>query len=136
MRLSTSTPRVCSNRRRADCWNRRATTAATITRAARLQPTARSTSRRARDGLLIAPSCTLGARLRADFLRRADQAVAEAADGLDPVGADLLAHAADEHLDGVGVAVEVLVVQVLDQLGATDHPALVHDQVVQQPIFQ
>ena len=52
------------------------------------------------------------------------QPVAEAADGLDHVGRDLLAQPADEHLDGVGVAVEVLLVEVLDQLGARHHAPL------------
>jgi aspartate/glutamate racemase len=45
------------------------------------------------------------------------EAIAQAAHRLDAVGADLLAHAAHEHLDGVAVAVEVLIVQVLDQFG-------------------
>src|SRR5689334_3621313 len=117
MRLSTRTPSVCSNRRNAACWNSSARTIAAITRAAKLQPTASRISRRESEGRRIASRVTgrrsrLG-RLRARLLRRTDQAVAQAAHRLDPVGADLLAHAADEHFDGVGVAVEVLVVQVL-----------------------
>lgn len=73
---------------------------------------------------------------RPQFLSRSGQAVAQAADGLDPVGADLLAQPADEHLDGVGVTVEVLVVEMLDQLGAADHPALMHHQIVKQAVLQ
>ena len=62
-------------------------------------------------------------------LRRLLEAVAEAADGGDHVGAELLADAGDEHLDRVGIAVEVLVVDMLDQLGPADHLALVVHQV-------
>ena len=39
--------------------------------------------------------------------------IAQAAHGLDDVEAELLAQPADEHLDGVRIAVEVLVVKVL-----------------------
>src|SRR5258708_4474386 len=61
--------------------------------------------------------------------------IAETADGLDHVDAELLADAADEHLDGVGVAVEILVVEMLDQLGTRDHAAGVVHQVGEQPIL-
>ena len=61
--------------------------------------------------------------------------VAEPAHGLDHVDAELLADAADEHLDGVGVAVEVLVVEVLDQLGARHHAAGMVHEVGEQPVF-
>src|SRR5205823_6556802 len=55
-------------------------------------------------------------------------AVAEPAHRLDEVGRDLLAQAADEHLDGVGVAVKVLVVEVLDELGARHDAVAVQHQ--------
>ena len=54
---------------------------------------------------------------------RAVDQVAEAAHGLDDVDAELLAQAADEDLDGVRVAVEILVVEVLGQLAARDDAA-------------
>jgi len=41
-------------------------------------------------------------------------AIAEAAHGLDHVDADLLAQPADEDLDGVRIAIEVLVIEMLD----------------------
>ena len=63
------------------------------------------------------------------------EAVAEAADGGDDVGAELLADAGDEHFDGVRIAVEILVVDMLDQLGAADHLALVVHQIGQELIF-
>src|SRR5690606_126039 len=63
-------------------------------------------------------------------------AVPQSAHGLDGVGAELLAQPADEHLHRVGVAVEVLVVQVFDKLRARDHPPLVVHQVGEQPIFE
>src|SRR5947209_8986181 len=49
---------------------------------------------------------------------RRGQQIAEPADGLDDVDVELLADAADEHLDRVGVAVKVLVVEMLDEFGA------------------
>src|SRR5882762_5475663 len=61
--------------------------------------------------------------------------VAEAAHGLDDVDAELLADAADEDLDGVGIAVEVLVVEMLDQLAARHHPAGMMHEIGQEPIF-
>src|SRR5690242_9923288 len=90
--------------------NRNASTTAAITSAARLQPSANSTNRRTSDGRMSPPrsirAVSRGVGLL--LLLRAGEPVAEAADGLDAVGADLLAHPADEHLDGVGIAVEVL----------------------------
>src|SRR3569623_2321853 len=58
---------------------------------------------------------------------RRGQEIAEAADGLDDVDVELLADAADEDLNGVGVAVEILVVEMLDELGARHHaPRMMH----------
>ena len=61
--------------------------------------------------------------------------IAEAAHGLDHVDAELLADAADEDLDRVGVAVEILVVEMLDQFGARHHAAGVVHQIGEQPVF-
>src|SRR4051794_36069574 len=49
------------------------------------------------------------------------EAVTEATDGGYHIGTQLLANAGDEDLDRVRIAVEVLVVDMLDQLGAADH---------------
>src|SRR5580704_15340866 len=65
---------------------------------------------------------------------RAEQ-IAQAADGLNDVDAELLADAADKDLDGVGVAVEILVVEMLDKLGARDHAAGMVHQIGEQPVF-
>src|ERR1700748_732020 len=63
------------------------------------------------------------------------QQVAKAAHGLDDVDIELLADTADEDLDRVGVAIEVLIVEVFDQLGAGYHgTGLVH-QIGKQPVF-
>src|SRR5262249_16871312 len=70
----------------------------------------------------------------ARIARRSEQ-VAEAAHRLDHVDAELLADTADEHLDRVRVAIEVLIVEVLDQLGARHHPAGVVHQIGEQPIL-
>src|ERR1700676_2774525 len=61
--------------------------------------------------------------------------IAEAADGLDDVDPELLADTADEDLDRVGVAVEILVVEMLDQLGARHHAAGMVHQIGEQPIL-
>src|SRR6185503_1917710 len=63
------------------------------------------------------------------------ETVTEAADGGDDVGAQFLADARDEYLDGVRIAVEILVVDMLDELGPADHLALVVHEVGQQFIF-
>src|SRR6516225_5771788 len=63
---------------------------------------------------------------RASELRRIarwSEQIAKPAHGLDDIDAELFADAADEHLDGIGVAIEVLVVEVLDQFAARDHAA-------------
>src|SRR5690348_16779724 len=75
------------------------------------------------------------ARSNGPDLRRLFKAVAEAADGGDHVGAELLADARHEHLDRVRIAVEVLIVDMLDQLGPADDLALVVHEVAQQLIF-
>src|SRR3546814_14411838 len=64
------------------------------------------------------------------------QRIAEAAAGGDDVGAELLADAGDEHLDRVGIPVEILVVDVLDQLGSADHLALVVNEVGEQLVLR
>src|SRR6476660_7887034 len=55
------------------------------------------------------------------------QQIAEPPHGLDDIDVQLLADASDEYFDGVGVAVEVLIVEMLDQFGARHHaPGVVH----------
>src|SRR5580698_928327 len=63
------------------------------------------------------------------------QAVAQAAHGLDQIGVQLFAQPADEHFDGVGVAVEILVVKMLDQFAARDDAADVMHEIAEQPVF-
>src|SRR5215813_8271434 len=67
------------------------------------------------------------------FISGRRQTITEATDGGDVVGAELLAQAADEHLDRVRLAIEILVVDVLDQLRAGDDLALVVHEVVDEP---
>src|SRR5262245_51316150 len=66
--------------------------------------------------------------------RRAQQ-VTKPANGLDDVDAELPANATDKHLDGVGVAIEVLIVKVLDQLAARDHSSAVVHEISKEPIL-
>ena len=42
------------------------------------------------------------------------QAVSESAHRLDNVDAELATDTPDEHLDGIGIAVEILIVKMLD----------------------
>src|ERR1051325_288865 len=62
--------------------------------------------------------------------------VAEAAPGLDEVGPELLAQAIDQHFDHVGILVEVLIVDVLGQLGLGDDGVRAVHQVREQPVLQ
>src|SRR5690606_10767357 len=63
------------------------------------------------------------------------EAVVAAAHGLDrlegPLGVELLAQAADEDFQHVGVAVEVLLVDVLGEVGLRDQFTGVHHQVLE-----
>src|ERR1051326_5762544 len=68
-------------------------------------------------------------------IARRGQQIAEPAYRLDHVDAELLADAPDEDLDGVRVAVEILVVEVLDQPRARHHAAGVVHQVGEQPVL-
>src|SRR5207248_5457434 len=68
-------------------------------------------------------------------IARRCQEISEPPDGLDDIDPDLLANAADEHLDSIGIAVEILIVEMLHQLGARHYaPGVVH-QVRLQPVF-
>src|SRR4051812_29171880 len=57
------------------------------------------------------------------------EAVTKAADSGDDVGTQLLVDAGHENLDGIGIAVEILIVDMLDQLRPADHLALVVEEV-------
>src|SRR5271154_3345750 len=61
--------------------------------------------------------------------------IAEAAHRLYDVDAEFFADAADEDLDRIGVAVKVLIVEMLDQFGARHHAAGMVHQIGQQPVF-
>src|ERR1700742_2158608 len=75
----------------------------------------------------------MGASLCPHGRRR--QQISEAADGLNDVDIELLADAPDEDLDGVGVAVEVLVVEMLDQFGARHYASRMMHEIGEQPVF-
>src|SRR5689334_8556897 len=63
------------------------------------------------------------------------QQVAQPPYRLNHVDTELLANPSDEYLDGVGIAIEILVVKVLDQLRARHHAAGVMHEIGEQPIF-
>src|SRR4051794_30713687 len=54
---------------------------------------------------------------------------------LDHVDTELLANSSDEDLDGIGVAIKILIVEVLDQFSARHHAAGVVHEICEQPIF-
>src|SRR5262245_14808378 len=109
-----------SNARSTACRYTVESTMPVATRITTVQPVADRNRRKASELVRIA--------------RRAQQ-IAEAAHRLDAVDAELLADAADEHFDGVGIAIEVLVVEMLDQFRTRHHPAGVVHQVGEQPVF-
>ncbi len=80
------------------------------------------------DGLTVLRRWRQAGRTMPVLILTARDTWSEKVEGFD-AGAELLAQAADEDLDGVGVAVEVLVVDVLGQLGARHHLVLVVHQV-------
>src|SRR5690606_29450563 len=59
----------------------------------------------------------------------------EAPAGLDDIVANAPADAPDQHFDGVGLALEVLVVEVVDDLHARDDAATLVRQIGEQPVF-
>src|ERR1043165_9535175 len=75
------------------------------------------------------PSCSSPAFLRLF------EAVAEPANRGDDVRPELFANSCDEDLDRVGIAVEVLIVDMLDQFGAAHDLALMVHQIRQQLVF-
>src|SRR3972149_11239096 len=95
-----------------------------------LTATAVKKSRRASEFPGIQP-----AGIQLTRIRGGREQVAEAANGLNHVDAELLAQPADEDLDRVGGAVEILVVEMLDELGARHHAAGVVHQVGEQPVL-
>src|SRR5580692_12643820 len=58
----------------------------------------------------------LARRRRLGRLRSGLDDIAEAARGLDDVDAELLAQSSDEDLDRIGIAIEVLLVEMIDDL--------------------
>src|SRR5688572_744394 len=69
------------------------------------------------------------------FIAVLREAIAKTANGLDHLGRNLLAQPADEHLDGIRIAVEVLLVKVLDQLRARDDALVVMHEIGEQAVF-
>jgi hypothetical protein len=63
------------------------------------------------------------------------QYIAKPAHGLDHFNSEFLAQTTDENLDCIGIAVKILLVEMLDDLAARhDPPGMVH-QVRQQPVL-
>src|SRR5258706_3721601 len=63
------------------------------------------------------------------------QEIAEPAYGLNHVHAELFSNTADKYLDRIGVAIEVLVVEMFNQLSTRHHAAGMVHEIVQQLVF-
>src|SRR5258706_2949466 len=74
--------------------------------------------------------------LRAIFGVRIFKAIAKATHRLNEIGVQLSPQASDEHLDCIGVAIEILIIKMLHELCARNHPALVVSQILQKTVFQ
>src|SRR5690348_15938211 len=70
------------------------------------------------------------------LVRRIVETVTQTTHSLDEIGVEFLAQAADENLDRVGVAIEVLIVEMFDQFGSRHHFALVMGEIGEQAVFQ
>src|SRR5215469_8475596 len=64
------------------------------------------------------------------------QAIAKATHRLNQIGVQLSAQPSDEDLDCIRVAVEILIVKMLDQLGARHHPTPVMGEISKQAVFE
>src|SRR5580658_705458 len=82
----------------------------------------------------------IGRYLRSTRPSRQAQAVAAAAQCLDRlddlVGIELAAQAADQHLDHVAVAIEILFIQAFGEFSLRDHLAGAQHQVLEDAIFE
>src|SRR5579872_6750087 len=63
------------------------------------------------------------------------QQIAKSPHRLDDIDIQLLADTADKNFNRVRVAIEILVVEMLDQFGARDHAPRVVHQIRQQAVF-
>src|SRR5690606_32072400 len=72
-------------------------------------------------------------RARTVSILRLAHAIAHAAHRLDQVDAHLLAQTADEHLDRIGITVEILIVEVLYQFRARHHMIHMVHEIGKQP---
>src|ERR1700733_2323346 len=84
----------------------------------------------------VQPVAQMNSRSASELARiGGPQQITEAAHRLNHIDAELLADAADEHFDGIGVAVKILIVKMLDQFGARHDTAAMMHQIGKQPIF-
>src|SRR4029079_13759904 len=74
------------------------------------------------------------ARIPSTYIRRHEQ-IFEDAHGLDDFDPQLFADTTDEHLDRIGVSIEILVVEMLAQLCTLEHAAGVMHQIGEQRVF-
>src|SRR5215472_16658068 len=64
------------------------------------------------------------------------QAIAKATHRLNQIGVQLPAQPSDEDLDCMRVAIEILVIKMLNQFGAGHYPAFVMSEIGKQAIFE
>src|SRR3954463_7781953 len=91
----------------------------------KVQTAAAAIRRAERDSSLSRPAAHLGIFQR----------IAKPAHRLNQACVQLLAQAANEHLDRIGITVEVLVIEMFHQFGARHHLAPVMGEIGEQPVF-
>src|SRR5690606_28358557 len=136
IRLNRWAESTLSKPRSLTCRNSATITVAMITRAMTAQiedsATTRNVSDRSHVAMrILSQFCSLSSLLTGI---RFAHPVSHAAHGLDQVHAQLLAQTTHEHLDRIGIAVEILVVEMLDQFGAGDDGSPVMHQIGEQPV--
>src|SRR5258707_5699143 len=70
------------------------------------------------------------------FGTRIFKAIAKSTHRLNEICVQLSSQPAHEHFDGIRVAIEILIIQMLDQLGTGDDPPLVVGKIGEQPILE
>src|ERR1051326_6553130 len=63
------------------------------------------------------------------------QQITEPPHRLDDIDPELFANPPNEDLNGIGVAIKILIVKMLDQFGARDYPPGMVHEIGQQPVF-
>ena len=64
------------------------------------------------------------------------EAISKSAHRLNQIDVELLAQTPDEHFDRVRIAIEILIVKMLDEFRARNDAAAMMGEIGEQPVFQ